>query len=98
MIVYAARALRQIDDLRQHYKNLGRIEAILTLDAALHEAERKIAADPSAGLPAPRPYPRLTRCGRAWVKAGHYWIAYATTSPPVIAAVFYDAADIPGRL
>jgi hypothetical protein len=32
------------------------------------------------------------------VKAGRYWVAYLTTSPPVIAAVFYDAADIPCRL
>lgn len=98
MIVYAARALRQIDDLHHHYKNLGHIEAILTLDAALYEAERKIEANPSGGLPAPRPYPRVARPGRAGVKAGRYWVAYTTTAPPVITAIFYDAADIPGRV
>jgi hypothetical protein len=32
------------------------------------------------------------------VKAGRYWIAYSTKQPPVIVAVFYETADIPGRL
>jgi hypothetical protein len=32
------------------------------------------------------------------VQAGRYWVAYSTTKPPVIVAVFYDAANIPGRL
>ena len=65
---------------------------------ALAEAEAKIERAPGGGLTAPRPYPQLGRPGRAWIKAGRYWIVYTTTSPPVIAGVFYDTADIPGRL
>jgi hypothetical protein len=30
-------------------------------------------------------------------EGGPLRVAYLTTNPPVIAAVFYDAADIPGR-
>jgi len=40
----------------------------------------------------------LARKGHAWIKAGRYWGAYDTTTPPVIVAVFYEAADIPNRL
>jgi hypothetical protein len=50
------------------------------------------------GLPAPRPYPWLAAPGDAWVHAGRYWFAYRGTAPAVIFAVFYDQADIPGRL
>ena len=81
MIDYTPRALRQIKDLRDHYEQRERIEAIRALAAALYEAEEKIAADPSAGLPAPRPYPNVARQGRAWVWAGRYWVAYNTTKP-----------------
>ncbi len=35
--------------------------------------------------------------GGGEVKSGRYWTAYTTTRPPVIAAVFYEAADIEGR-
>jgi hypothetical protein len=65
---------------------------------ALHDAERRIARDPAAGLPAPRPYPQVARPGRAWVKAGRYWVVYTITHPPVIAAVFYETVNIPARL
>ena len=61
-------------------------------------APRSIAAEPRAGLLAPRPYPELRRAGRRWIIEGRYWIAYSLSSPPVISAVFYDTADIPGRL
>jgi plasmid stabilization system protein ParE len=98
LIAYTPRAARQVEDLRQHYEGRERIEAIRALDTALNEAERKIEGNPAAGLAAPRPYPRLARHGRAWVKVGRYWVAYSTTQPPVIVAVFYDAADIPGRV
>ena len=66
--------------------------------AALEDASRRIEANPAAGLVAPRPYPHVARPGRAWIKAGRYWIAYNTAHPPVIAAVFYETANIPGRL
>ena len=98
MIAYAASAIRQIDDLHQHFEDRERLEANLALEAALNDAERKIQGNSAAWLAAPRPYPRLSAPGRAWVKAGRYWVAFTTTSPPVIIAVFYDAADIPSRL
>lgn len=97
MIAYTPRAARQVDDLRQHYEDRARREAILALAAALEEAERRIEANPGAGLAAPRPYPDLARPGRRWIKAGRYWIAYSPGLPPVIVGVFYETADIPRR-
>ena len=32
------------------------------------------------------------------MKVGRYWFAYSLDDPPVITAVFYDAADTPGRV
>ena len=98
MIAYTPRAARQVDALIQHYEDRQRTGAIRALQAALDAAERKIESNPAAGLAAPRPYPRLARPGRAWVKAGRYWVAYSTAHPPVIVAVFYETADIPRRL
>jgi plasmid stabilization system protein ParE len=72
--------------------------AAAALNAALEVAERRIAEHPEAGLSAPRPYPELARPGRAWIKAGRYWVAYRIKAPPLIVAVFYEMADIPGRL
>lgn len=98
MIEYAPQALRHIEDLRRHYEQLERVEALRALAAALAEAEREIEADPTSGLPAPRPYPQLAGPGRAWVKAGRYWIAYRITPKLTIAGVFFDTANIPGRI
>jgi plasmid stabilization system protein ParE len=98
LIVFTPRAGRQVRELRQHYEDLGRPEASRALAAALEAAWLAITTKPKAGLAAPRPYPRLAQPGRAWVKAGRYWIAYSTSDPPVITAVFYETADIPGRL
>jgi plasmid stabilization system protein ParE len=97
-LIYSADAERQIDDLRQHYRERDRPEAVRNLISALVEAEARIERDPAAGLPAPRPYPSLARPGRAWIKVGRYYIAYSTTQPPVILAVFHETANIPGRL
>ena len=55
-------------------------------------------SNPGAGLSAPRPYPALAQKGRAWIKAGRYWIAYRTKPRLLIVAVFYETANIPGRL
>jgi plasmid stabilization system protein ParE len=98
LIGFTARAVRQLRALRQHYEDRQRPEAIIRLMAAVAEASRKIEANPEAGLAAPRPYPQLARPGRASLKVGRYWISYTTTRPPVIAAVFYETADIPGRV
>ncbi len=97
MIRYTPEAEQQIDDLRIHYEKKERLEAARNLDRALEQAEEQIIANPGAGLPAPRPYPRLKRPGRAWIKAGRYWIAYSVTIPPVIVGVFYEQANIPRR-
>lgn len=98
MIVLTPRAGRQVRALRRHYEERGRPEATRNLVAAIETAWQQITANPSAGLPAPRPYPQLARPGRAWVQAGRYWIAYIARPAPAIVAVFYDAADIPRRL
>jgi plasmid stabilization system protein ParE len=98
LIEYTPRAIRQLGTLVQHYEDRHRPEAIRGLFAALDAAERTIEGNPSAGLAAPRAYPQVARKGRAWVKAGRYWVAYSTTLPPVIVAVFYETADIPRRM
>ena len=98
LIGFTAKALRQINTLRQHYEKLDRPEAVRNFIAAMQRAAERIEADPAAGLPAPRPYPELARPRRAWVQTGRYWALYRITKPPVIVAVFYDSANIPGRL
>ena len=97
MLAPTPRAARQVDELRQHYEQRERIEALRAPAAALDEAERKIESNPAAGLAAPRSYPELAQSGHAWIKAGRYWVAYSTTAPRVSLGVFYDAANIPGR-
>ena len=96
-MIYSTQAAAHVEALQRHYRARNRLEAARNLAAALAEAEARIERDPGAGLPAPRPYPDLARPGRAWTKAGRYWIAYSMTQPPVILGVFYEAADIPGR-
>jgi hypothetical protein len=68
------------------------------LAATLETAWRIIGGNPFGGLPPPRPYPALVRPGLAWIKVGRYWVAYRTTPRLRIDAVFYETADIPGRL
>jgi len=97
LIQYTERAEQQLDALRQHYLNRERLDALRNLEAALDEAEARIERYPAAGLAAPHPYPFLAKPGRAWVKAGRYWISYLTTVPPLITGIFYDTADIPSR-
>ena len=98
MLEYTPEATRQVDTLLRHYEERQRDAAARALLAALHDAERRIERDPAVGLPAPRPYPQVARPGRAWVKAGRYWVTYTITHPPVIVAVFYETANIPNRL
>lgn len=98
MIRLGSEAERQAAELLQHYARLARPEAGRNLVTALDQAAAQIERSPSAGLQAPRPYPFLARLGRLWIKVGRYWIAYSTTDPPVILAIFHDAANIPGRL
>lgn len=88
-------ARHQVDELRHHFRRKKRLEASRNLTLALRDAAHQITE--GKGIDAPRPYPALARSGRAWVKAGRYWVAYSITRPPVILAVFYDEADMPGR-
>lgn len=98
MIEYAPEALRQVETLLRYYEERQRDGAARALLTALENAERLIEHNPSAGLAAPRPYKWLARPGRAWLKSGRYWITYTTATPPVIAAVFFETANIPGRM
>lgn len=98
MIRLSREAERQLAALLRHYTRIGRPEAKQNLIAVIDQAVERIARDPAGGLPAPRPYPDIARPGRAWIAVGSYWIAYSTTNPPVILAVFYATADIPARL
>jgi plasmid stabilization system protein ParE len=98
LIAYTPKAAQQVEHLRQHYEDRGRVEAIRALDAALYEAEREIERDPAAGLPASRPYPHLVNPDRLWTKSGRYWIAYGIAGSPNIVRVFYETANIPRRL
>ena len=97
MIRLGRRAEQQVAQLLRHYARLGRPEARRALLVAVRQASERIEANPGAGLLAPRPYPELAVSGEAWIKSGRYWVVYSLTEPPVILAVFHDAADIPGR-
>jgi hypothetical protein len=66
--------------------------------AAIEAAKAQITRAPSAGLPAPRPYPQLKKLGRLWLKEGRYWITYSPTIPPAITGVFFETVDIPNWL
>ena len=98
MIAFTPEAGQQVRDLRRYYEDRERADAIQGLTNALQSAWRKITANPTIGLAAPRPYPEIARPGRLWIKSGRYWIAYSPTNPPVIVGVFYETADIPRRV
>lgn len=74
MIEYTPEALRQVDALLLYYEDRQRDGAARALLTALEKAEHRIESDPSAGLTALRPYPRMTRPDRAWLKSGQYCI------------------------
>lgn len=98
MIPFSRRAEQHVDQLITYFEERDRFEAVSSLHAALREASDLVERDPDAGLPAPRPYPQLARPGRRWMKVGRYWVAYRLKPRLVITGVFYDAADIPGRI
>jgi plasmid stabilization system protein ParE len=91
-------AERQLAALLWHFARRERPEAGRNLIAAIDNAVTRIERDPTAGLPAPRPYPSLARFGWRWILVGRYWVAYSLDDPPMIMAVFDATADIPGRL
>jgi plasmid stabilization system protein ParE len=91
-------AIRAVAELQNHYEQINRPEATRNLRLALERASARIDREPEAGLPAPRPYPEVARPEVRWIKEGRYWIAYTTERVPMIVGVFYDTANIPGRL
>jgi plasmid stabilization system protein ParE len=97
LIVYSATALRHIDELTAHYRRKRRPEAIRNLLAALDKAEALIESGPRRPRAFPATYRGLARPGRAWIKQARYWIAYDLTNPPVVAAVFWEGADLARR-
>jgi plasmid stabilization system protein ParE len=98
LIALTPEARQHVRSLRVYYEERGRPEATRALRNALIAAWEKISISPAAGLPAPRPYPQLAQSGRLWLKSGGYWIAYRTEPAPAIVAVFFETANIPGRL
>ena len=98
MIALSPKAQADVRGLARAYADRGRGNAVRNLAVVVARAGERIERDPGAGLAAPRPYPHLVQAGRRWLKEGAYWIAYATTEPPVIAGVFHERADIPGRV
>ena len=97
MIELTSVAERHVDDLLTHFAGKRRPEAIENLSIALRRALHRIETNPEHGLPAPRPYPALSELKLRWIKEGSYWFAYTEANPPVIAGVYYAAADLPRR-
>ena len=92
-------ALAQIDALLRHYTELNRDEAARNLLVAVGQAMTKIAAEPGAGLPFPRPYRAVARWGFRWIKIHRYWIAYVQQDGGyVIVNILFESADIPRRI
>jgi plasmid stabilization system protein ParE len=98
LIALTPEARQHVRALRAYYEERERLEAARALRNALTAAWEKITTSPAAGLPAPRPYPQLAQPGRLWLKSGRYWIAYRTQPTPTIVGVFFETANIPGRL
>lgn len=98
MIPLSPEAELQLDGRRRHYEGLGRLDAAENLFQALEKPGDRILRSPDAGLAAPRPYPGAHRLGFRWIKEGRYWIAYTTEPKLMMVGVFYETADIPGRL
>ena len=98
MIVLTPEARQHVRALRAYDEERDRPEASRALRNALTAAWETMATSPAKGHPAPGPYKHLVQPGRLWVKSGRYWIAYRTGPAPAIVAVFFETANIPGRL
>ncbi len=99
MIPLSAAAEAALDDLLRHYEMLGRDRAIDRLAASLETACTRYEHGEGRFFDAPRPYPALSGLGFRWAKEASYWIAFAETGTgPVVAGIFHEAADIPGRI
>jgi hypothetical protein len=66
---------------------------------AIAMAAARIEEQAGPFSPAPRPYPDLATYGRRWLKEGRYWVAFVPISGGyAITSVFFETANIPGRL
>lgn len=96
---FTRKADRDIADFERHYKRLDRPEAIDNMRAAVDSAVDRIATDKARFLSAPRPYPSLANLGLLWTLSGRYWLSILVeVDVAVITGVFFDEADIPGRI
>ena len=98
MIALTPEARRHVRALYEYYEERDRPEAARGLRNALTAAWETITTSPGTGLPAPRPYKQLAQPGRAWLKSGRYWIGYRVEPTTAIVAVFFETANIPGRV
>lgn len=99
MVLISAAAQRQIDALAHHYDELDREQATARMTAAVAVAVHNIEEQIGPFWGAPRPYPGATRRRWKWLKSHRYWVAFEPISGGyAITAVFYDTANIPGRL
>jgi transposase len=101
-IMVKVRDLRRFDNPRQLMGYLGLVPG----EPSTGDSVRRLGITKAGNVRVRRvlvesawAYPdQVARKGRAWVKSGQYWLVYSTKQPPVIAAVFYDAADVPRRI
>ncbi len=69
------------------------------MSEAIARAGEKIEEQIGPFLSYPRPYPNIVVDNWKWLKEARYWIAFEPISDGyMITAIFYDAANIPGRL
>lgn len=60
---------------------------------AINEASAKIQANPTGGLPHPRPYRGIAKWGFRWIKVHRYWFGWSMARGyPVVTNVFYDTS------
>lgn len=99
MVLVSAAARKQIDALARYYDELDREQATARMTVAMASAVKQIEDQVGPFWQAPRPYPGATRRQWKWLKSHRYWIAFEPISEGyAITAIFYDAANIPGRL
>ena len=99
MVLITAAAQAQLEALEKHYAELGRDIATIRMTEAVAMAAARIEEQAGPFWPAPRPYPDLEAYGWQWLKEARYWIAFVPISSGyAITGVFYETANIPGRL
>lgn len=99
MIRLSPEAERQLEELARYYAERGRDGAIDNLIGAVERASARYLAGRGSFYDAPRPYPSVIQPGWRWTKEGRYWLAFAADgSGPIVAAIVFDAADLPRRV